>query len=151
MNHHLWWSGPSRLSLESSQWPSTPSHISEISSCEERPGLCHFSTLDKPLQLWNLISRYSSLYRLLRITTICQRVIAKFKHTLHSSIIDTISPKEIENVLFFWIQMTQHAHFKDTINSLLTNQPLSNSNSLLRFTPFVDNNGILRIGGRLKP
>ena len=54
--------------------------------------------------------------------------------------------QEAETLLFKWIQ---HEEFGANILALTRNQPLSNKSKLLRLTPFPDERGIMRIGGRL--
>ena len=54
--------------------------------------------------------------------------------------------QEAETLLFKWIQ---HEEFGADILALIQNQPLSKKSKLLSLTPFLDEMGIMRIGGRL--
>ena len=54
--------------------------------------------------------------------------------------------QEAETLLF---KRIQHEEFGEDILALTQNQPLSKKNKLLSLTPFLDERGIMRIGGRL--
>ena len=54
--------------------------------------------------------------------------------------------QEAKTLLFKWIQ---HEEFGADILALTQNQPLSKKSKLLSLTPFLDERGIMRIGGRL--
>ena len=54
--------------------------------------------------------------------------------------------QEAETLLFKWIL---HEEFGADILALTQNQPLSKKSKLLSLTPFLDERGIMRIGGRL--
>lgn len=49
----------------------------------------------------------------------------------------------------FWIKRIQTALFKTEIDSLAKNQPLSSRSSIISLRPFLDQDGVLRVGGRL--
>ncbi|XP_043472072.1 uncharacterized protein LOC122504847 [Leptopilina heterotoma] len=146
--HDLWWNGPPWLSLANSQWPSLTPKITNPILKEERPGS---SLLARPRdhQPWDLLTRYSSLKRLLTITSLCQKAVDKFKRQPSYSK-STLDHEDYERALLFWIHSTQHVFFADTIHDLSNDLSLSNSNPLLRYTPFLDHKGTLCLGGRLK-
>ncbi|XP_077264772.1 uncharacterized protein LOC143898864 [Temnothorax americanus] len=50
----------------------------------------------------------------------------------------------------FWIKTVQQAHFSFEIKALLEGRDLPKSNALLKLTPRLDLNGLLRVGGRLE-
>ena len=54
--------------------------------------------------------------------------------------------EKAKTLLFKWIQ---HEEFGTDDSALTQNQPLSKKSKLLRLTPFLDERGIKRIGGRL--
>lgn len=97
--------------------------------------------------IWSLIDRYSSLSKLCRVTVWLRRALAKFqrKRTL-----GPLTPAEITDAELFWVRQTQHAHFREEIRILQSQQLLPRSSPLLRLTPFIGKDGILRVGGRLK-
>lgn len=146
--HQEWWTGPQWLSQPSTAWPtetfSTPSTV----NLEERPVQVHITVSSS--RLWDLLRKYSNLTRLIRITAWCKRAIVSFRGdrtTLSSPSLSTI---ELENARIFWVKTVQKASFRKEIELLSKGLPLPTSNSLVRLTPFIDSNGLLRLGGRLQ-
>lgn len=115
---------------------------------EERPGnLLNISTSREP-RYWNLIDRYSSLIRLLRITALCQRAAncLKKKAIILSN---PISSQEIQLSCQFLVRIVQKAWFYQEMKEIAAENPLPNSSSLTLLTPFIDEGGLL-VGGRLQ-
>lgn len=50
----------------------------------------------------------------------------------------------------FWIRIAQEENFKEEINALKCGKPINPKSKLLQLNPFLDSNGIIRVGGRLK-
>ncbi|XP_036145028.1 uncharacterized protein LOC105841100 [Monomorium pharaonis] len=92
--------------------------------------------------------RYSSLKKLLRITVLCQRAVARFC-TRHSPSLDSPLTPELRQSRQFWIHQVQRVYFHEDIAILLAKRLLSKTNPLIRLTPFLDSDGLLRVGGRL--
>ncbi|GBP61986.1 hypothetical protein EVAR_40994_1 [Eumeta japonica] len=63
---------------------------------------------------------------------------------------EPITVQEINNAKYHWVKITQQAAFPQEIKQLSKGELLSNSNPLVRLTPFIDSQGILRVGGRLE-
>ena len=60
-----------------------------------------------------------------------------------------INQTDLENAKLYWIRFTQRESFLQEILALESGQPLKKSSRLLAFDPFLDKQGILRVGGRL--
>ncbi|XP_029671495.1 uncharacterized protein LOC115240471 [Formica exsecta] len=146
----VWWTGPHWLRQHPSMWPEEPQTVNSKDNLEERPIQVVTITGDRSLKPWNLLNRYSSLNRLLRITAICQQVINRFRGTQDSSRTRQITPQALEAAKFYWVKAVQQHYFQQEIKTLSQKQSLPLSNPLLRLTPFTDSNGLLRIGGRLQ-
>lgn len=144
-----WWTGPYWLRQHPSMWPKKPLAMSCKENLEERSVQVSIVTSVKSIEPWNLLYRYSSLNRLLRITAICKRVINQFRGVPNSSLNFPITPQELEAAKLYWITSIQQHYFRQEIKILSKGQPLPRSNPLLRLTPFLDNAGHLRVGGRL--
>jgi len=61
----------------------------------------------------------------------------------------SINTYELELARIYWVESTQHSTFNQELKILSKGNPLPRSNRLLRLTPFIDSNGLLRINGRL--
>ncbi|XP_036140647.1 uncharacterized protein LOC118644911 [Monomorium pharaonis] len=147
--HSIWWSGPSWLLQDPSTWPKKPHSPSHKENLEERP--IQVSTINvESNKLWDLINRYSKLTRLFRITAICKRFIARLQKSSETSITIPITTQEIESAKIYWITRVQQIAFQKELQILSNGQSLPRSSPLLRLTPVVDSNGLLRVGGRLQ-
>ncbi|XP_071057301.1 uncharacterized protein [Onthophagus taurus] len=141
----FWWSGPSWLSLPSSNWPSgRPAAPSEAKREQRSNPIIHTASV---MYGWNLKHRYSTLNKLLRVTAWCFRIFNRLKF---DSVTEVLSPKEINHALMFWIRECQKFHFDEEVGTLQEGRVVKNSSSLYRLTPFLDGEGFLRVTGRLR-
>ena len=60
-------------------------------------------------------------------------------------------PEQIDkqHALEYWIKLTQQSAYHEEITRLENQEAITRSSKILQFNPFIDDNGILRIGGRL--
>ena len=56
----------------------------------------------------------------------------------------------MNGALLFWVRHTPTSHFSSEISALQRDEPISPKKSLRRLTPFLDADGVLRVGGRLQ-
>jgi len=56
----------------------------------------------------------------------------------------------LENAKLYWVKEIQKYAFHQEIKLLSTKQQLPRSNPLVRLTPWIDSQGLLRVGGRLQ-
>lgn len=66
------------------------------------------------------------------------------------SLFSDLSTTELDEARLLWIRLTQPAKFKSELIVLQQAQGLSRSSQINRLTPFIDSQGLLRVGGRLK-
>lgn len=146
---HLWWSGPSWLSREYSCWP-TPFTNGEISEIPEKRktnttvGVAVSNDFD-------IFERFSSFSKLQRTVAYCFRFVrnslSKFKR--NDKITGSLTTAEIVNATRALILASQSASFTKEIAELKRNGMVSKKSKILSLSPFLEN-GILRVGGRLK-
>ncbi|XP_033229487.1 uncharacterized protein LOC117181027 [Belonocnema kinseyi] len=96
----------------------------------------------------DLLSRYTSLDKLLRVTAWCLRVrdALKCRSIIGSRI---LVASDLRTALLFWIQQGQNRYFPNEITALKNKMQISKTNTLIKLTPFFDGQ-LLRVGGRLK-
>ena len=58
------------------------------------------------------------------------------------------SPLELNAAEIYLISIAQQEHFADEIHSIRRKTTISESSAILPFHPFIDPNGLLRVGGR---
>lgn len=147
--HSIWWFGPCWLSQEFSTWPQDFQLPSSKDNLEERLTQVSVTSIESN-QLWDLIYKFSSLTRLLRVTALCIRAIKCFQKDFNSSLTTPITTQELEKAKIYWIKSIQQIAFHQELKILSNGKTLSRSNPLIRLAPFLDECGLLRVGGRLQ-
>ncbi|XP_037908650.1 uncharacterized protein LOC119650147 [Hermetia illucens] len=151
MKHSLWWSGPDWLTKPSHQWPSfSPLDVSH-EDMEMRSSAVHVLSSTPSLPLDHLLTRCSTLTKLVRVTATLLRAVAVFKRTPDSKLsISALTPADLQATLTHWIRTTQQGYFASEIRILSQGKPLPKSHALSRLTARIDQTGLLRVGGRLQ-
>ena len=91
--------------------------------------------------------RFSSFQRIIRVICWMKRFCWNARDADRKKNFLTVQEiEEAKTLLFKW---TLHEEFGTDLLALTQNQPLSKKNKLLRLTPFLDEKGIMKIGGRL--
>ena len=98
--------------------------------------------LDKIVNL----ERYSSLRKLLRVTSYVLRFIHNCKSNKDKRTISTLSVEEIQNASIQWIKTVQESAFQEEIKSINSDRKMA---IVRQLRLFIDKNGILRSGGRI--
>lgn len=145
INNRLWWHGPSWLTDPPSLWPTNTQKIN-VDSCKiEERIIVNAATV---IPEWDLLSRYSSLTRLIRITALCLRFISKLKTSAQKP--EFLTSLELNAALQAIITNTQRTHLSDTIRGLENVVAKPAKVNLAALDPFIDVQGLLRVGGRLR-
>ncbi|XP_036320521.1 uncharacterized protein LOC118735037, partial [Rhagoletis pomonella] len=147
INNTLWRTGPTWLSKSTKHWPKLQPLHDQACTLEAQPGLSFVATTSTKPPQWDLISRYSSIFRLLRITVIIFKATSRLKRVPDPC--TSITPNDLERARKFWVKSTQAAYFAHELKTLSANQKLPHTHVLSRLTAFIDEEAILRVGGRL--
>ncbi|XP_063626410.1 uncharacterized protein LOC134798006 [Cydia splendana] len=144
----LWWAGPTWLSNPQESWPESEIFSDQAASNEQK--IYSLFTDSNISLIDNMLSRFSSLQRILRIFAYCFR----FMHNLQKSsskITDpNLSSEEITKVLHFLVKRVQERAFASELRCLLTDKSThSLSKPMRKLAPFVDERGMLRIEAML--
>ena len=142
----LWWKGPAWLK-GTPHWLTDTANQEDSTDLEARD-VSTLVTRGKEVDLNYFLTLYSSIQRLLRITAWCLRW--PRRHTTREGRGHGLLPLEIEAARMHWIRVVQRQEFQEEIHQLEQGAPLSSRSKLLRLTPFLDPQGLLRVGGRLK-
>lgn len=147
VDHPLWWAGPTWLKDPPESWPicneialDNPIVIGEektISLVTFSP----FSVIDYYLE------RYSSLSRIQRIVAYSLRFIKNLRLKEELRMLEPFNQFELHEALLLLVKQIQHKVFSQDINNLEKKRPLSKP--LRKLSPFLDDQGVLRVGGRL--
>lgn len=99
----------------------------------------------------SIITRFSSLNRLIRVIAYCRRFLnLKDKKGLHIKIKRWLTTKELNDSLLTCIRLCQREGFLEEIEGLKKSEGINKKSKLTSLNPFLDSEGILRVGGRLQ-
>ncbi|XP_015122549.1 uncharacterized protein LOC107044981 [Diachasma alloeum] len=107
------------------------------------------SVAPKVNELAELLTRYSSMARLLAVTATINRAIDRFRR-LPTPPGPILSTRELNEARLFWVKITQNQYFVSALRVLQRNQQLPRGHQLAKLTPTLDELNIMRLGGRLK-
>ncbi|XP_037930936.1 uncharacterized protein LOC119665764 [Teleopsis dalmanni] len=97
----------------------------------------------------NIINRFSSLNKLLRVTAYCLRFVYNCHKKKSVRKIDNLSADDIDAAEIVLVKQAEKC-FSDDIRRLNLQKQLMKSNKLCSLNPFVDSAGVLRVGSRLR-
>ena len=149
--HHLWWGGPPWLLHQPVSVPTQPAEeeLEEERHQEAKPEVCHVATCQTEL----LENRISSYHKLVKVTSYLRRLVNKAQGKPRS-INQELSLAEYLGAEGLLYQRSQQRSFSKEIDKLKKPPPKSKKsppkNSLTPLQPFLDNKGILRVGGRFQ-
>lgn len=142
---NLWWS-PDWLLQDESHWPSLP-----VTMPHNLPGFKKMVNFITPVESWEdvLLSRVSSYSKLINITSYVLRFCRNIrlpKDQRNRQPVLTL--EETRQATKHWIKKIQLDAFKDEI--ILINKGKLVCKSLQKLSVFIDEEHIIRVGGRLK-
>ena len=145
---HLWWDGPDWLHKLENAWPVTSDVMVAPPPPEERKEACHLSSVGLIPSL-PLLTSYSSFTRLKRVTAWKYRFVnnCKFKEDT-SRQKGFLSAEELHHAELYWVSAAQRTFFATEIQLLRGGKALPKGGPLLALHPFLDDRGLLRVGGR---
>lgn len=142
----IWWSGPQWLQLSDELWPtSTVSIVPSEANLEAKP--ISLAVTLKRHCIDDLLLRFSSLLKIQGVLAYIRRFIA----SLRSKNISSQGPPtslELHNALLIMIKHVQQTIFSREIKQVESNLPCLKP--FRKLALFLDQEGVLRVGGRLR-
>lgn len=140
-----WWQGPEWLVLDETCWP--------VSNCPVIENLPEVDTPVKTVQLVISIDifpfeKFSCLNRLKRGVAYCFRFIRLFKPG-EIQFKGVLRACEVDHAMKALIKISQRESFSQEIQNLEGKNPRV-AKGIANLNPFIDENGFLRVGGRLQ-
>lgn len=150
--HSLWWQGPHWLSsFKAEENEKRPTYMTqEEAKIHKQVNV----SLEKPKLQDNivncLINKYSSFNKLVRVLAWVRRFIFKSSRNQYVKQETYLTVPEIRQAKLFLIKQVQEQYFEEEIINLKEEKEVSNRSKILKLTPFLDENDVLRVGGRLQ-
>ncbi|CAL1264768.1 unnamed protein product [Larinioides sclopetarius] len=152
INNELWLFGPEWLSRPPEFWPKPQNKeeidVSELEynkkSKEVLQNQCIIDELKNPID----ICKYSNLKKLVRVTAWVKRFITNLKNSVKNR--NPLTTEEVIDAENFLIRIEQKHFFKEEYEALKNNNSIKKDSSLLSYMPYLDENELLRLGGRLE-
>lgn len=149
LSSFIYWNGPEFLHLPEDQWPQSKFiPLAPEQLPETRPFVVATMAVHTQSSSLDFVGRFSSLEKMLRVLSYVSRYLS---HRLRRQPIRVgpITFAERQTSLSIVVQRTQQHYFADLIK-MLKNQSTISPPSLAQLAPYVDEAGILRVGGRLR-
>jgi len=140
-----WFNGPLWLYSSIDKWPKSTPVINEKDIPEmnkSSSNTCITATENKD---WNLLNSFSSWTKLTRVLSYVLRFVNNARTT--NKITGHLTSDELLKAEKYVIRTVQQEHFHEDIESLKKDKTCSHR--LQRLAPFIDADGLLRVGGRL--
>ncbi|XP_023248350.1 uncharacterized protein LOC111644041 [Copidosoma floridanum] len=134
-----WWHGPRWLAEAPEQWP----------EAAESRRVAHVRQLPSES---DLLTRFSSLTRLIRVVAYCRRpmLILRGRKKKMEPFPPFLTASELADSRKSVIKLSQDSSFAGELKLLREGKSLPKRGRLSKLNPFLDRDGILRVGGRLE-
>ena len=160
---HRWLAGPSFLGHPADSWPNFPGDI-PLSLDATSPGVRSIgwtgAIIMESTWLDRLVNRCSSIIFLSRTVAFVKRYVRLFIERWSRSNPGRAKPQpngfnhfltvaEILAARRHLIRFAQQMEFPEELKDVKEGRPVRNTSKLLRTSPFIDDSGLMRVGGRL--
>ncbi|CAI6364646.1 unnamed protein product [Macrosiphum euphorbiae] len=163
LQHNLYWDGPSFLQQSPESWTSSQLEKIPVTELPEQKTVAetlHVSVTPTTENDW--LDKFSSLTRLKRVVVYIRRFIVKARHKSQQRnpthrcdehppmLTGFLRHEELREAQKTLVQITQRNHFPHLFNLMSSSSSLIKPRSIAVLTPFIDESGIIRVGGRLR-
>ncbi|CAI6369436.1 unnamed protein product [Macrosiphum euphorbiae] len=144
----LHWNGPEFLTRPEEYWPPstfTPMPLDDLPETKaDTTTVLHVTKVHPSIEPFH---RFSSLIKMQRVLAYCIRFSPRSRH--RPVLTGPLTRAELNYVLIIAVKETQKIYFSNLWKQLTTSQMITPA-SLAQLAPFVDNDGLIRVGGRLR-
>ncbi|KFD48888.1 hypothetical protein M514_10251 [Trichuris suis] len=147
---HRWWCGPQFLQMPEDSWPTASLSVDEDSVKQElaehrlNVNALGISSSNAVLRLFDVHSDFS---KIMRIVAYLRRFMVREERPYPSMI---VTASEIQRATSWCIHLLQMESFAKELDDVSGGRALNIRSPLAALDPFIDKDGILRVGGRLK-
>ena len=146
IKNKLWLHGPSWLLKNEQDWKAL--QLSNIEIPERRVNIVLAATIIQSKQIKNdTLERFSSLTSLIRFITFCHRAVINRRSI--SKITGNYTSDELQKAHIQLIKVVQSSHYPREIKNFQEGMSINPKSEIFKLNTFLDQNGIIRVGGRL--
>ena len=141
----LWWHGPEWL--VTNVIPTSPGEQDHTGV--EKEAKADHKLVSHTLRDVSLLEKYSRLITLLRVVS----YIFRFRDNCMkkgSKLGEELTPYELNHALMCICKLSQVSSFPEELTSLWEHKLIARGSKILSLNPFLDQHGVLRVGGRLQ-
>jgi len=139
----LWWKDQKWFTQQPSDWPRTVLNIT-TDNLEVRN--IHVAFLHSE----DFTQRFSKLNRLIRVIAYCKRFVRICRNSKVNRQSATLSTQELDQALTCCVKIVQQESYAKELKELGEKQVVGANSVLQAFHPFIDNEVLIRVGGRLQ-
>ncbi|XP_061141400.1 ninein-like protein isoform X3 [Syngnathus typhle] len=146
----LWWSGPTSLHAADKAQDIDNDHVVNEVNTElksKHQAVVQLTSAEQTETLLNL-EKYSRLKTVLRITAWLKRFVTNLRSS--QKVQGALTAEELIAAETHWVKITQERCFSSEISQLRLKQNVKGESKLRDLRPFLDENGLLSVGGRLQ-
>lgn len=149
----IWWTGPTWLQHDMDSWPTQPligNRNIEVLHEMRKSAVTALTAANNPSFIDELVSRFSSFRRLTRAIAYCLRFARNCKlKEPNRPCTETLTYEETEAAELMLVSLVQQQEFNSEWKLLQQGKPVSTKSRLRWFHPFLSDDKVIRIGGRL--
>jgi hypothetical protein len=143
LNSTLWWKGPQWLTQEPSSWPTA-----DFNTPLEHLEIRNMHIAVQPPE--GIIPRFSRLNKLIRVIAYCRRFLTNCRQSKANRQTATLTTQDLDQALTCCVKMVQQTSYAQEVKDLTGQGEVASTSSLNTLCPFIEQEGILRVGGRLQ-
>ena len=140
----LWWFGPNWLTQEKEYWPKQPTVNPDLPEIKTTLITYEIESLHFPFEI------FSNLNRMQRCCAYMLRFIKNCHVDKNDRIKSDLTAIELDKALKVLCKIVQNNEFIREIETLKKGESVHCKSKLLCLNPFLDNDGLIRVGGRLE-
>ncbi|KRY17347.1 hypothetical protein T12_7757, partial [Trichinella patagoniensis] len=150
-----WWQGPRWLSGPAEGWPrkrgpSDPNSLPPLEEARASQAALLVSVVTHAQDDVLHPSRYGDIEKLFRITALCLRFAKNCTSAAGERRGGPLTAQELDAAEQIWVRIAQGQGFRKEIDELRANRDVAARSPLRSLSPFLDEAGTLRVGGRLE-